>query len=128
MINTDKRILCSIIMMAFLFSMFCVGISDAKYEQENQSVLSYPGLLYLEYVKSINGGTGLEQETGRQLLQMRRKVSQRLNPFRILMPDLGSINPEKTNTPRTLGLLCTMVFLTIIIYIYRTDGKKRVLL
>ncbi len=125
MARMSKKILSVIVLMFFLISLFCICNLYSWGEKENNTVLSYPKLFYLEYVRNINAGTDFEHEAGRLLLQARRQFPQRVNSLRASIPDFGNATLEKASAPRELGVLCAMVFLTVIQYIYRTDGKKR---
>ncbi len=128
MAYTSKRILCVTLIMLFLFSMFCTGVPKGISGEACKQGITYPGLFCLEYVRNAQMGTDFEQKTGRLFLQTRRRIPQRANSLRVSAPDLGNAALKKTIAPRELGVLCMMVFLTVIIYIFRSDGKKRVLL
>ncbi len=120
-----KRVLCvSLLALLFISLMFPSYQGNPATEWDG-NFLSCQGLLYLECLRSVAEETGISGTPTRHILQSEPKSAQRMLSMRAPNPYLEGAARIKCMAPREIGVLCMMVFLTIIIYIYRTDGKKR---
>ncbi len=125
MAQSARKYMILLLLLFILFSLIFPGQQDGRVLEESDSFLSCPGILYLECLRPMTEGTGISGESTRHVLQAESKATQRMLSMRVPNPYLENAARVKCGTPREIGILCMMVFLTIIIYIFRTDGKKR---
>ncbi len=125
MAQSAKKYLSLFLLLFVLFSLFVPGYQGNALPRESTNSLSCQGLLYLECLHSMAEGIRISGESTRHILQAESKTMQRMLSLRAPNPYMEGAARIKCYAPRELGVLCLMVFLTIIIYIFRTDGKKR---
>ncbi len=124
--NSGGRKFLSVALLLFVFfSLLFPAYQGNPALESNGKFLSYPGILYLEYLQLQTGGTGLAGEPSRHVLQSETRAAHRMLSMRAPDPFCDETVRVTCTGLREIGVLCMMVFLTIIVYIFRTDGKKR---
>ncbi len=127
--SCGKKVLPFILVMLLVISVICPSYQSDVVQESKQNILFGQSLLYLERLSSISNGSGIfEGGTTRHMLQSVRRQNQRILPFGL------SLNIEKetgityvVNNP-CIALVFVMIFMVIICYIYKADGKKRITL
>ena len=120
-----KRVLCLALFLLLLSSLIFPSYQGAPVIEHDGNFLSCHSLLYLECLRSMAEKTGISGASTRHALQSEPKSAQRMPSMRVSDPYLEGTARMKCIAPQEIGVLCMLVFLIIIIYIFRTDGKKR---
>lgn len=121
-----KKVFPLCIVLVLLISLVCPSCQLDSVSEIPDNFLSCKNILYLERFCSVNE-LGLSGEgVSRHILQSLRRQTPKVIPFGIQSVLEDKVQAVKIANCNTVEVIFLAVFMTIIIYIFRTDGKKRV--
>ncbi len=111
----------SLLLFHLLFPVYSGNLGP----ETNETIFSCSGALFLECLRQDVGTSQISQEGQRQFLRHFKRSNDNMTSVGILDMRHDSMARVKTIFCQSIQIVYLMVFLTIIIYIFRSDGKKR---
>lgn len=127
-LQLDYKKLFSVCIIVFLLlSLVCPSYQLDSVSEPTENFLSCKSLLYLERFCMVNELSLSGEGATRHMLQSLRRQTPKLIPLSLQSELEDKAQVIKIVNDYAVGVIFLIAFMMIIIYIFRTDGKKRVL-
>ena len=121
----SRKLLCSIVFFLIVFHLLFPISFEVPLGGNAESSLCGTGVFLWEFFQPKMESAKISGESSRYFFQSVRKNVQKTIPVGMSTGFALKTQPAKVHQYLSIGIIFSMMFLTIIVYIFRSDGKKR---